>query len=55
MLIGSVISAFAKDRIHKLFGGMRNKTSILLNPQLMIYSAALGGTMMAIRLVSCFL
>lgn len=30
-------------------------SSILLNPQLLIYSAALGGTAMAIRFVSCFL
>lgn len=30
-------------------------SSILLNPQLLIYSAALGSTAMAIRFVSCFL
>lgn len=30
-------------------------SSILLNPQLMIYSAALGTTAMAVRLMSCFL
>lgn len=30
-------------------------SSILLNPQLMIYSAALGTTAMAVRLLSCFL
>ncbi|MDE7285083.1 MAG: permease [Lachnospiraceae bacterium] len=30
-------------------------SSILLNPQLLIYSAALGRTAMAIRFVSCFL
>ncbi|MBD5394000.1 MAG: permease [Lachnospiraceae bacterium] len=30
-------------------------SSILLNPQLLIYSAALGSTAMAIRIVSCFL
>ncbi len=29
--------------------------SILLNPQLMIYSAALGGTALVVRLASCFL
>lgn len=101
MLIGSVISVFAKDKIHKLFDGMRDRkmglfgiipacilgilsplcmygtipiaasfsekgmrddwlaafmmASILLNPQLMIYSAALGGTALVVRLVSCFL
>ena len=30
-------------------------SSILLNPQLLIYSAALGSTALAIRFVSCFL
>lgn len=30
-------------------------SSVLLNPQLIIYSAALGGTALAIRIVSCFL
>ena len=29
--------------------------SILLNPQLILYSAALGGTVLAVRIVSCFL
>lgn len=30
-------------------------SSILLNPQLIVYSAALGGTVLAVRIVSCFL
>ncbi len=30
-------------------------SSILLNPQLIVYSAALGGTALTIRVVSCFL
>ena len=30
-------------------------SSILLNPQLIIYSAALGGTVLAVRFISCFL
>lgn len=30
-------------------------SSILLNPQLLLYSTALGGTAMAVRLVSCTL
>ena len=101
MLIGSFISVFAKDRIHGIFAGMRDRkwgllgiipacilgiasplcmygtipiaasfrkqgmredwlaafmmASILLNPQLIIYSAALGRTALFIRLVSCFL
>lgn len=100
MLLGSFISVFAKDRIHGIFAGMRDKkwgllgiipacllgiasplcmygtipiaasfrkqgmredwlaafmmASILLNPQLIIYSAALGSTALAVRIVSCF-
>lgn len=30
-------------------------SSILLNPQLIVYSAALGGTVLTVRIVSCFL
>ena len=30
-------------------------SSILLNPQLIVYSAALGGTVLSVRIVSCFL
>ncbi|MBO6040536.1 MAG: permease [Oscillospiraceae bacterium] len=101
MAIGSLVSVFAKDRIHALFAGMRDKklgllgivpacllgiasplcmygtipiaasfrrqgmredwlaafmmASILLNPQLIIYSAALGPAALAVRIVSCFL
>ena len=101
ILIGSLISVFAKDRIHSLFRGMRDKkwglfgiipacllgiasplcmygtipiaasfakqgmredwlaafmmSSILLNPQLIIYSTALGTTVLTVRLVTCFL
>ena len=101
MVIGSAVSVFAKDRIHRAFctlqgkrlgllgivaasalgiasplcmygtipiaasfskGGMKDSwlaafmmTSILLNPQLIVYSAALGGTVLAVRIVSCFL
>ena len=101
MAIGSFVSVFAKDGIHNLFRGMRDKkwgvfgiipasllgiasplcmygtipiaasfakqgmredwlaafmmTSILLNPQLSVYSASLGPTVLAIRIISCFL
>lgn len=101
IILGSVISVFGKERIHKLFSSMANKrlgifgvvpasligiasplcmygtipiaasfsekgirddwlaafmmSSILLNPQLLIYSAALGKTAFAVRLISCFL
>ena len=100
MLIGSLISVFAKDKIHSVFAGMSNKkwglfgiipacilgiasplcmygtipiaasfrkqgmredwlaafmmASILLNPQLIIYSAALGTTALTVRIVTCF-
>ena len=101
MTIGSAVSVFAKDTIHRAFrslqgkrlgvlgviaasalgiasplcmygtipidasfskGGMKDDwlaafmmSSILLNPQLIFYSAALGGTVLAVRIVSCFL
>ncbi len=101
IVLGSVISVFAKDRIHGLFRALGNKklgflgiipasilgiasplcmygtiplaasfsksgikddwlaafmmSSILLNPQLIIYSTALGGTALVIRIGSCFL
>ena len=101
MVIGSAVSVFAKDYIHRAFrslqgkrlgilgvvvasvlgiasplcmygtipiaasfsrGGMKDDwlaafmmSSILLNPQLIIYSAALGGAVLTVRIVSCFL
>ena len=101
MLIGSFISVFAKDKIHGVFAGMKDKkwglfgivpacllgiasplcmygtipiaasfrkqgmredwlaafmmASILLNPQLILYSAALGAAALAVRIVTCFL
>lgn len=101
MLIGSFISVFAKDKIHGIFAGMKEKkwgafgiipacilgiasplcmygtvpiaasfrkqgmredwlaafmmASILLNPQLIIYSAALGAEALAVRIISCFM
>jgi uncharacterized membrane protein YraQ (UPF0718 family) len=101
MLIGSFISVFAKDKIHGIFAGMKDKkwgllgiipacflgivsplcmygtipiaasfrkqgmredwlaafmmASILLNPQLILYSAALGSTALLVRIISCFL
>ena len=101
MLIGSFISVFAKDKIHGVFAGMKDKkwglfgiipacllgiasplcmygtipiaasfrkqgmredwlaafmmASILLNPQLIIYSASLGTTALTVRIITCFL
>ena len=100
MAVGSLISVFAKDKIHAAFGkinakrwgifgivpacilgiasplcmygtipiaasfskqGMRDDwlaafmmASILLNPQLIVYSTALGGMALAVRIVFCF-
>ena len=99
MVIGSLVSVFAKNAIHSLFGVLKDKkmgicgvipasllgtlsplcmygtipiaasfsrqgmrddwlaafmmSSILLNPQLMLYSTALGGQALAVRLVTC--
>ena len=101
MVLGSAISVFGKERIHKLFESLQNKKlgifgiipasligiasplclygtipiaasfsqkgirddwlasfmmcSILLNPQIIFYSAALGKAALVIRIVSCFL
>ena len=101
MVIGSLVSVFAKNAIHSLFGGLKDKkmgiwgvipasllgtlsplcmygtipiaasfsrqgmrddwlaafmmSSILLNPQLMLYSTALGGQALAVRLITCIL
>ena len=100
MGIGSLISVFAKDKIHGLFAKMQDRKwgllgivpacllgiasplcmygtipiaasfrkqgtredwlaafmmgSILLNPQLMVYSAALGTMALVVRIVTCF-
>ncbi|MDR1903036.1 MAG: permease [Treponema sp.] len=101
MVLGSLISVFGKEKIHRLFAKMQGKkwgvlgiipasligiasplcmygtipiaasfagkgmeedwiaafmmSSILLNPQLLIYSAALGPVALAVRFTSCFL
>ena len=101
MAIGSLVSVFAKDRIHGLFSGMKDRrfgvlgiipacllgiasplcmygtvpiaasfhrqgmredwlaafmmASVLLNPQLIIYSAALGAKALTVRVTACFL
>ena len=101
MVLGSLISVFAKERIHNLFAGMKDKklglfgivpacilgilsplcmygtiplaasfsekgmrqdwlasfmmASILLNPQLIMYSTALGTKLVLIRVITCFL
>jgi len=101
IVLGSIISVFGKQKIHRLFSVLQNKklgglgvipasvlgiasplcmygtipiaasfsekgmrddwlaafmmSSILLNPQLIIYSASLGTTALVIRIVSCLL
>lgn len=101
MIIGSMVSVFAKNFIHNIFQSLGSKkigilglmissglgilsplcmygtipiaasfsrngirddwlaafmmSSVLLNPQLMIYSAALGETVLSMRILSCFL
>lgn len=101
IILGSVISVFAKEHIHKLFYTLGDKklgilgvvpasilgiisplcmygtiplaasfsrsgiqdswlaafmmSSILLNPQLILYSTALGSTALLIRVISCFI
>ncbi len=100
MVIGSLVSVFAKDKIHQLFASMQGTgigtigiflasalgilsplcmygtipiaasfsrqgmredwlaafmmSSVLLNPQLLMYSTALGTAAMLIRLLSCY-
>ena len=101
MAIGSFVSVFAKDGIHRLFSGLDDRklgilgiipacilgiasplcmygtipiaasfrkqgmredylaafmmASVLLNPQLIIYSAALGTKALLVRIITCFL
>ena len=101
MAIGSLVSVFAKDKIHKIFASLREKklgvlgvipasllgivsplcmygtipiaasfaekgmeedwlaafmmSSILLNPQLLFYTAALGAPALVMRFIICFL
>ncbi|MCH5268558.1 MAG: permease [Lachnospiraceae bacterium] len=101
MLIGSLVSVFAKEKIHKMFASMQGTgigtvgillasalgilsplcmygtipiaasfyrqgmredwlaafmmSSVLLNPQLLMYSTALGTTALLIRLLSCYI
>lgn len=50
-----ICAAFSRKGIKDDFLAAFMMSSILLNPQLIIYSAALGGTMLAVRIASCFL
>lgn len=50
-----IAASFAKSGMRDDWLAAFMMSSILLNPQLLIYSAALGVTALAVRLVSCFL
>ncbi len=50
-----IAASFSKSGMKDQWLGAFMMSSILLNPQLAVYSMSLGGTAAAIRLVSCFL
>ena len=50
-----IAASFAKQGMREDWLASFMMASILLNPQLIIYSAALGPTVLGIRIVSCFL
>ncbi len=50
-----VAASFSKSGIKDSWLASFMMSSILLNPQLILYSAALGKTALAVRIVSCFL
>ena len=50
-----IAASFSKSGIKDDWLAAFMMSSILLNPQLIIYSTALGGTALAIRVVSCFI
>ena len=50
-----IAASFSRQGMRDDWLGAFMMASILLNPQLIIYSAALGPTALAVRIVSCFL
>lgn len=50
-----IAASFSKSGIRDDWLGAFMMSSILLNPQLIIYSAALGKKALAVRIISCFL
>ncbi len=50
-----IAASFAQQGISEGFLAAFMMSSILLNPQLIVYSAALGPALLAVRIVSCFL
>ncbi len=51
----TIAASFSKQGMHHDWLAAFMMASILLNPQLIIYSAALGTTALTVRIVSCFL
>ena len=49
-----ICAAFSRKGIKDDFLAAFMMSSILLNPQLIIYSTALGGALLAVRIISCF-
>lgn len=49
-----VAASFSKSGVKDDWLAAFMMSSVLLNPQLILYSAALGGTALAVRIVSCF-
>lgn len=49
-----ICAAFSRKGIKDDFLAAFMMSSILLNPQLIIYSTALGGKLLAVRIISCF-
>lgn len=50
-----ICAAFSRKGIRDDFLAAFMMSSILLNPQLIIYSSALGGKLLAVRIASCFI
>lgn len=50
-----IVASFSKKGVHDDWLAAFMMSSILLNPQLIIYSAALGRKMLIVRFVTCFL
>lgn len=50
-----ICAAFSRKGIKDDFLAAFMMSSILLNPQLIIYSTALGGALLAVRIISCFI
>lgn len=50
-----IAASFSRSGIPDSWLAAFMMSSILLNPQLIVYSGALGGTVLAVRIISCFL